>query len=474
MKGIRKGILCVLISLGIMISNAGMSVTAFADGEDTAASEVSEAYSDEAGEMPAFDPAEDNIPETESEAEGENDTSGDADETEVTNDGSTSSYTLSVGGTQQLRASTTYGTAISYLWSSNSDSVGFTSVSNSSIATIKVFSYPGYSSPVIIQCEIYWQKLVNGQIKTGRDMCDFRITVNKPKYTVKLDANGGSVGTSSLTVEYGDSYGYLPDPTRAGYLFAGWYKSNGTRVYSTTTVSEDHTLYAHWDSDYYRISFNGNGSTSGSMIGMVCDVGETETLTANGFEKDGCVFAGWNTKADGSGTSYSDKASVRDLSSGGNTVTLYAVWKTTDKDIANCRIVVSPASYDYTGTAVIPFVTVSDGNDTLKENTDYKLSYKDNLNVGTAYVTVKGTGQYKGTAEKTFTITKAAQALTAEVKDNKVYVGKDAQISVTGAVGDVTYTSGNTSAVTVSNTGLLHGVAAGTAVITIKASRAVH
>ncbi|WP_455496416.1 InlB B-repeat-containing protein [Gemmiger sp.] len=71
------------------------------------------------------------------------------------------------------------------------------------------------------------------------------------KYTVTLDANGGTVSMASKTATYGSEYPALPDATRTGgYTFDGWYtqKTGGTKVDDNTTVTTaaDHTLYAHW------------------------------------------------------------------------------------------------------------------------------------------------------------------------------------------------------------------------------------
>ncbi len=81
----------------------------------------------------------------------------------------------------------------------------------------------------------------------------------------------------------------------------------------------------------YTITFNGNGSTSGSTKKMSsCKYGKKYTLTKNGFKKKGYTFKGWNTKKDGSGKSYKNKAEVKNLSSeSGGKVTLYAQWKKT-------------------------------------------------------------------------------------------------------------------------------------------------
>lgn len=58
----------------------------------------------------------------------------------------------------------------------------------------------------------------------------------------------------------------------------------------------------------------------------------------------------------------------------------------------------------YTGSAVAPSVTVRDGDTVLKSGTDYTLSYQNNTDVGTASVTIAGTGNYTGSMTRNFTI----------------------------------------------------------------------
>lgn len=56
--------------------------------------------------------------------------------------------------------------------------------------------------------------------------------------------------------------------------------------------------------------------------------GVSQALTANAFTRTGYTFAGWNTEANGTGTKYTDKQSVSNLSStDGGSVTLYAQWE---------------------------------------------------------------------------------------------------------------------------------------------------
>ncbi len=62
------------------------------------------------------------------------------------------------------------------------------------------------------------------------------------------------------------------------------------------------------------------------------------------------------------------------------------------------------AAKQYTGKAIKPSVTVMNGSTVLKSGTDYTLSYKNNVNIGRATVTVKGKGKYSGTLTTSFNI----------------------------------------------------------------------
>ena len=81
------------------------------------------------------------------------------------------------------------------------------------------------------------------------------------------------------------------------------------------------------------INFDGNGSTGGSTASQQIAAGNTAPLNANGFTRNGYVFTGWNTAADGSGTSYADGAEYAVTPATGDvTVTLYAQWEAFGKD----------------------------------------------------------------------------------------------------------------------------------------------
>ena len=156
------------------------------------------------------------------------------------------------------------------------------------------------------------------------------------EYAVSFSANGGSGTQRSVLATYGEAMPAITvAPTRTGYIFLGYYDaaSGGVKYYNADLTSaavwsntSDKTLYAHWQGVPYSVSFNANDG-SGTVSSQSFVYGVSESLNANSFTRTGYSFAGWNTKADGSGISYSDNADVSNLTSvNGGSVTLYAQW----------------------------------------------------------------------------------------------------------------------------------------------------
>ena len=151
-------------------------------------------------------------------------------------------------------------------------------------------------------------------------------------YTISYTLNGGTVATANKTSYTIETANFtLNNPTKTGYAFAGWTGSNGTTKQTTVTIAKGSTgnksYTANWTANTYTVAYNGNGNTGGSTASSSHTYDTAKTLTSNGFSKTGYTFNGWNTKADGSGTSYANKASVTNLTStNGGTVTLYAKW----------------------------------------------------------------------------------------------------------------------------------------------------
>lgn len=192
-------------------------------------------------------------------------------------------------------------------------------------------------------------------------------------YTLTINPNGGTMyngdsTTSSLfTTEFSygvltyignlDSYeGYQQDnrPTKPGYTCTGFTFSGGSGQQNTSgatfyfmgetpaaamvTASDTRswvfngnyagnvTATAEWVGNTYNVVYNANGGT-GSMASTSHTYGEGSSLRANSFTNSGYTFTGWNTKEDGTGTTYANNAVVTDLTpTAGGTVTLYAQW----------------------------------------------------------------------------------------------------------------------------------------------------
>jgi len=117
-------------------------------------------------------------------------------------------------------------------------------------------------------------------------------------YTLTLDPNGGSV--TPMTVRIGESGRIvsLPNPTKAGNHFGGWFTatSGGERVTEGSTINSSTTIYARWV-PIYTVTFDANGGTV---------LPETDTTSLGGNlvslpkpERDGYTFSGWFTTATG-------------------------------------------------------------------------------------------------------------------------------------------------------------------------------
>lgn len=94
-------------------------------------------------------------------------------------------------------------------------------------------------------------------------------------------------------------------------------------------------LYAIWKVNGYLVHFDPNvpvGETySGSMKDQSFNYDQEQNLAKNMFKYTGHIFEGWTINADGTGNSYQDNQSVKNLTTvAGETVTLYAKWKVCD------------------------------------------------------------------------------------------------------------------------------------------------
>ena len=101
----------------------------------------------------------------------------------------------------------------------------------------------------------------------------------------------------------------------------------------------------------------------------------------------------------------------------------------TPKDFTKAEVSGIKTSYEYTGKSITPVPVVKYENKTLTAGTDYKVSYKNNTNPGTAEITVEGMGDYRGTVTRNFKIVKTpkdfTKAAVSGIKSSYDYTGKN-------------------------------------------------
>ena len=168
----------------------------------------------------------------------------------------------------------------------------------------------------------------NGWVSIGSLSRSFTMTIPaKASYSVTFNANGGSGAPSSQTKWYGESLTLsTTKPTRTNYVFKGWNtKSDGSgTAYSSGasyTGNSALALYAQWYAPY-TVSYNANGG-SGAPSSQTKVYNTTLKLSTTTPTRTGYTFKNWNTKSDGSGTSYASGANY----TANAAVTLYAIWQ---------------------------------------------------------------------------------------------------------------------------------------------------
>ncbi|MBP5705778.1 MAG: InlB B-repeat-containing protein, partial [Spirochaetales bacterium] len=155
-------------------------------------------------------------------------------------------------------------------------------------------------------------------------------------YTVVFNKTSGTGTMANQTITYDTETALKKNEyTKIGYTFLGWNETPETSeaLYTDTqsvknlVVAGEKVLYAIWKVNTYTVVFNANGGT-GTMSSQSYTYAGQKALTANAFSRTHYKFKEWNTIADGSGTSYTDKQKVKNLTSdNGGTVTLYAIWE---------------------------------------------------------------------------------------------------------------------------------------------------
>lgn len=139
-------------------------------------------------------------------------------------------------------------------------------------------------------------------------------SVSVPYNTAAADGSGWQSGDTSKI---------------RGYRFLGWYAGpqDDAGLYDwNTLLTGNVTVYAHWQRLQSNVVYDANGGTGshGTTTGWQYSDVTVPSDASKSFKRDGYVFLGWDTQADGNGTAYKDGSQVplQDKD-----ITLYAQWQ---------------------------------------------------------------------------------------------------------------------------------------------------
>ena len=258
--------------------------------------------------------------------------------------------------------------------------------------------------------------------------------------TMTVDSNGKTV-IKAISHSFG-----LSDcqPVVCSDGMVKWYVTNNSAptLYKLSPFALD---------DYHEHSYtktvlsNATCSTAGT-VKYTCSCGDsyTETIPATGHKSSGWIV----DKAASIGVKGSKHKECTVCKKVLETAEIPALSRIS---ISKASVTLSTSTYAYDGKAKKPGVTVKLNGKTLKNGTDYTVSYSNNTKVGTAKVTIKGKGNYTGSVSKTYSIKNNFKKATVSGISNKSYTGKNITQSITVKYNGKTLKKGTDYTVSYSN-----------------------
>ncbi|GAA6398861.1 DUF7507 domain-containing protein [Sellimonas intestinalis] len=250
-------------------------------------------------------------------------------------------------------------------------------------------------------------------------------TVRAKEFTVHYDSNGGSndvpedqkiKAINGNTVTVASS----PQPTKAGYVFAGW--SYGGKTYFGGEVFEmpasNVTFVANWIEASQAINYKVNDAAMGTVTRSyerVTSQTSIEDLQGSlATPKDGYHFVKW---IDEEGQIVSEHQYFKPTTPKPATYTAVFAIKLNETDFEVSGL--SNHVYDGENHKDVPVVTKKGSKDALEEGTDYTVSYdtENFVDVKTITVTITGKGNYSGVVTKTYQITERPIEVTGKQEE---------------------------------------------------------
>lgn len=184
---------------------------------------------------------------------------------------------------------------------------------------------------------------------------------------------------------------------------------------------EKYCDYSYVPKETYRIIYELDGGTNNSANPDKYTPG-TDTIILQDPVKEGYLFDGWYMDAE-----YLVRVTRIEGDRTGD-LKLYAKWVKGTGSLQGADVTLKTGTFTYNGAEQRPKVVVSvsdsasaDGRRVLTEGQDYELTYRNNIDAGTAVVLVNGINDYSGTVSKIFEIEPAPLVIRA--KNKTILVG---------------------------------------------------
>ena len=245
-------------------------------------------------------------------------------------------------------------------------------------------------------------------------------------------ATGHSYGNSVVTKQ--------PTCTSEGTAIKTCTKCNAT--VTEKLPAKDHTAVT--DKGY-----SATCTTAGKTDGSHCSVCNTVIKVQTVINATGHKSSGWITdKAASIGVKGSKHKECTVCKKVLETAEIPALSRIS---ISKASVTLSTSTYAYDGKAKKPGVKVKLNGKTLKNGTDYTVSYSNNTKVGTAKVTITGKGNYTGSVSKTYSIKNNFKKATVSGISTKAFTGKNITQSITVKYNGKTLKNGTDYTVSYSN-----------------------
>lgn len=275
-------------------------------------------------------------------------------------------------------------------------------------------------------------KTLSIPVESPRNYCkQFKIVYECENYDLKLsirtsygnnEYSAYNDGPVILTTDAMQSeYSFFIEPVTSVSDRSNFKKSNWTvKIYDITPTTSVTNIKRTGTDVYFEWADAGNNVTGYHIMGSV----NSDGSNADYFITSGTHFTVKNVAQ--KYNYYFQITPFKEFSDGSRNYfpsTNVYVSKSNIVSISKCTVS-GIKTKTYTGKALTQSITVKYGNTTLKKDTDYTVSYKNNKNVGTATVTITGKGKYSGTVKKTFTIKPKSTSISKLTAGKKKFTVK--------------------------------------------------